>query len=238
MRAMTIMTIIISMAAGLSEAKGKKTRGRSSDLGVICSDAAEREICTAEMERRVLDIVYPTPRSGKDSKIEMNETTMSYYADLFDNRKSASGNCFSQKDPTVAVNQGREDDIGKIVKVAYGGRTRFVLVTDTGKMSTKERSRDLDASKGLFTAVIGSTGPGTARVSWARLGKIDDRRSFETAIACLKKINSYEAITSDANASSSTSTSTSKPSSRPNTYRPPASQDPDEKDDHLIEGLF
>lgn len=171
---------------------GKKNVAKSSGGGASCLEASDgAEFCSVELEEKIneLDKV-----SGKNVG---KESTMSYYSQAFNGFQTKSQNCFTQNDPTVAVNQGSEEYLGKIIVITSGGKKRYALATDTGPL--KENSgtnRDLDATTSLFTSLEPLSEGLVKDLKWKSIGKATFRGSkgiqtykFENVIACLKKKN-------------------------------------------------
>jgi hypothetical protein len=163
----------------------------SDGYGPICSERNDdgKEFCTPKIEQSILSMTQ------KDVKTKVSK--MSYYARGFEGHETKSGNCFVHRDPTLAVNQGQESDIGKIVLLQKeGSPAYYALVTDTGVMGKKQKGRDLDSTRTLFDS-LGEIKDGVQKVRWGKIGSVDDlidgeidpKVDFELVIACIKRLN-------------------------------------------------
>lgn len=168
----------------------------SSDLGNHCRDSSDgSNKCDKSIKLGLLDIV--------DFSAAIKMTKASYYGGIFQNRKTASGNCFDKFDPTVAVNESHRGELGQLKIFEYNGHRVLGLVTDTGRMSSKENGRDFDLSENLISLLsksykdIGVLRNGLRHKTISTLKKVfgdeygDKPKNIreEQVINCLREIN-------------------------------------------------
>lgn len=98
--------------------------------------------------------------SKSKSSVLKKGAEISFYADKFDGKRTASGSTFRQKDKTAAH---RTLAFGTKLKVVNPANGKSVVVTITDRGPAK-KSRELDLSKSAFLEIAESTAVGILKV--------------------------------------------------------------------------